>query len=67
LQVKSFGFYALAKYERNDVINTAQLIFFRNIEIAFQLYQILASLFDLKDTPTDKAKEAFLIWNWLGK
>jgi hypothetical protein len=58
LQVKPFGFDALAKYELNDTVETAQLIFFRNMEIAFQFRQILISLCGFKSTAIGKAKKA---------
>jgi len=52
-----FDFYALAKYERNDIIATVQFIFIRNDEISFLFHQLLASLCGLNGTPTGKAKE----------
>lgn len=66
---KSFDFYALAKYESNDVTITAQLIFIRGIEIAFHVHDVLAGLWSLKGTPTGKAKETViaeeLVWERL--
>lgn len=57
---KPFDFYAIAKYERNDNMKTAQFMFVRNNEIAFSFHQLLASLCGLDGTPTGKAKKTVL-------